>query len=134
VLEDERISSAAVGMQNVAILTSNVAAVLDKTNLTQADKAVFKEYAAASCSGYCAGCAYICESALPDVPYISDIMRYLMYYNSYGEQARARELFAKIPSNVKNRLLNIDYRPAEAHCPQHMPIGELVAEAVSKLA
>ena len=134
VLEDERISSAAVGMQNVAILTSNVAAVLDKTKLTQADKAVFKEYAAASCSGYCAGCAYICESALPDVPYISDIMRYLMYYNSYGEQARARELFAKIPSNVKNRLLNIDYRPAEAHCPQHMPIGELVAEAVSKLA
>jgi len=134
VLEDERISSAAVGMQNVAILTSNVAAVLDKTKLTQADKAVFKEYAAASCSGYCAGCAYICESALPDVPYISDIMRYLMYYNSYGEQARARELFAKIPSNVKNRLLNIDYRPAEAHCPQHMPIGELIAEAVSKLA
>ena len=134
VLEDERISSAAVGMQNVAILTSNVAAVLDKTKLTQADKAVFKEYAAASCSGYCAGCAYICESALPDVPYISDIMRYLMYYNSYGEQARARELFAKIPSNVKNRLLNIDYRPAEAHCPQHMPIGKLVAEAVSKLA
>jgi len=134
VLEDERISSAAVGMQNVSILTSNVAAVLDKTKLTQADKAVFKEYATASCSGYCAGCAYICESALPDVPYISDIMRYLMYYNSYGEQARARELFAKIPSNVKNRLLNIDYRPAEAHCPQHMPIGELVAEAVSKLA
>lgn len=134
VLEDERISSAAVGMQNVAILTSNVAAVLDKTKLTQADKAVFKEYAAASCSGYCAGCAYICESALPDVPYISDIMRYLMYYNSYGEQARARELFAKIPGNVKNRLLNIDYRPAEARCPQHMPIGKLVAEAVSKLA
>jgi predicted aldo/keto reductase-like oxidoreductase len=134
VLEDERICSAAVGMQNVALLTSNVAAVLDKTKLTQVDKAVFNECAAASCSGYCAGCAYICESALPDVPYISDIMRYLMYYNSYGEQDRARELFAKIPGNVKNRLLDIDYRPAEANCPQHMPIGKLIAEAVSKLA
>ena len=134
VLEDERICSAAVGMKNVALLTSNVAAVLDKTKLTRVDKAVFNECAAASCSGYCAGCAYICESALPDVPYISDIMRYLMYYNSYGEQDRARELFAKIPGNVKNKLLNIDYRPAEANCPQHMPIGELIAEAVSKLA
>jgi len=134
VLEDERICSAAVGMQNVALLTSNVAAVLDKTKLTQADKVIFREHAAANCSGYCAGCAYICESALPDVPYISDIMRYLMYYNSYGEQDRARELFARIPGNVKNRLLNIDYRPAEAQCPQHMPIGKLVAEAVSKLA
>ena len=134
VLEDEKFSSACVMMENVAILTSNAAAVLDKTELTEADMAAFKKYAAATCSGYCAGCAHICDSALPDTPYVSDIMRYLMYYNSYGDKNRARELFAQIPGNVRNKLLSTDYSPAEAHCPQRMPIGKLVAEAVGKLA
>ena len=134
VLEDERISSACVGMNTVGHLTSNAAATLDNTKLSQADIAAFKEYAQATCSGYCAGCAYICDSALPDVPYVSDIMRYLMYYNSYGERKEARELFAKIPGKVRNKLLSTDYCPAEARCPQHLPIGKLIAEAVSKLA
>jgi len=134
VLQDERFTSACVGMQNIALLTSNVAAVLDKTKLTQADREVLKQYARATCDGYCAGCANICNSALPDTPHVSNIMRYLMYYNSYGEHAAARELFAQIPHNVRNKLLSADYRPAEARCPQHLPITELVAEAVSKLA
>ncbi|MHC4126480.1 MAG: aldo/keto reductase, partial [Planctomycetota bacterium] len=85
VLEDERFSSACVTMKSMVVLTSNVAAVLDKTKLSQADMGVFKEYARATCSGYCAGCANICDSALPAMPYVSDIMRYLMYYNSYGD-------------------------------------------------
>jgi hypothetical protein len=134
VLEDKRFSSVCSRMGNIATLTSNVAAVLDKTKFTQADMEVFREYARAGCSGYCAGCAHICDSALPQTPYVSDIMRYLMYYNSYGEKKEARELFAQIPVSVKNRLLVTDYSAAEACCPQHMPIGKLVAEAVSKLA
>jgi len=133
-LDDKRISCACVGMQNVPILTANVAAVLDKTKLTQGDRTALKEYAAATCTGYCAGCAEICDSALADTPYISDVMRYLMYYNGYGDKDRARELFAQIPGDVRNRLLSTDYSIAEACCPQRLPIGELVAEAVSKLA
>ena len=61
-------------------------------------------------------------------------MRYLMYCNSYGEKDRARELFAQIPDEIGNRLLSTDYGAAEARCPQHLPIGKLIAEAVSKLA
>ncbi|MFZ0034181.1 MAG: aldo/keto reductase [Sedimentisphaerales bacterium] len=134
VLEDKRITTACIRMENVTLLRSNIAAVLDKTSLTQADADVFRKYAAAACSGYCTGCAYICDAALPDAPYTSDIMRYLMYYNSYGEQKEARELFAQIPGNVRNKLLSTDYSPAEARCPQHLPIGKLITEAVSKLA
>jgi len=134
VLQDKRISSACVGMQDVSILDQNVAAVLDKTRLTRKDLNVFKTYAQATCSNYCAGCAHICDSALPNAPYVSDIMRYLMYYNSYGDRNRARRLFAKIPDRVRNRLLNIDYSPAEARCPQRLPIGKLVVQAVGKLA
>jgi len=133
VLEDERISSACVGMSNIANLTSNVTTALDKTGLARADREALAEYAHATCSGYCAGCAYICDSGLPDAPYVSDIMRYLMYYNSYGRHDEARELFAQIPGNIRDKLLDVDYSLAEARCPQHLPIGELVAEAVRKL-
>jgi len=134
VLEDKRISSACVGRDNLTHLQLNIAAVLDKTKLTQADTEAFKKYATETCSGYCAGCGHICNSALPDTPCVSKVMRYLMYYNNYGEQQEAKELFAKIPGKVRNKLLSIDYSLAEARCPQHLPIGKLIAEAVSKLA
>ncbi len=133
VLEDKRFASACVGMKNVSVLNSNLAVAFDKTKLTQADREVFSQYAKATCDGYCAGCAYICDSALPDVPYVSDIMRYLMYRNSYGEQAEARRLFAQIPAGVRNKLLDMDYTLAEARCPQRLPIRELITEAVSVL-
>ena len=61
-------------------------------------------------------------------------MRYLMYYNSYGDMDRARELFAQIPYSARSKLLSTDYSAAESRCPQHLPIGELITEAVSKLA
>jgi hypothetical protein len=134
VLQDERIASACVRMENIGLVTQNVAATLDKTKLSAADMRVLEDYARATCSGYCAGCAHICAAALPDAPYISDIMRFLMYYNSYGDTERARKLFARIPAAVRSRLLDIDYGEAEARCPQHLPIAKLVAEAVGKLA
>jgi len=58
-------------------------------------------------------------------------MRYLMYYNSYGDQDRARGLFAQIPRRVKNRLLTTDYALAEARCPRHWRRRELTAGADS---
>ena len=133
VLEDKRISSACVGMNNVTNLKSNVEAALNKTKLTQADREALAEYARATCSSYCTACAHICDSALPNAPYVSNIMRYLMYYNSYGEQAEARRLFAQIPTDVRNKLLDMDYTLAEARCPQRLPIRELITEAVSVL-
>jgi predicted aldo/keto reductase-like oxidoreductase len=134
VLDDTRFSSVCVGMTSIANIVENVPVTFDKTKLTRTDREAFKDYAEASCSGYCAGCSNICKSALPDMPYVSDIMRYLMYYNSYGDREGARELFAQIPHKVRSRLLGTDYSTAEARCPQHMPIGKLMAEAVSKLA
>jgi predicted aldo/keto reductase-like oxidoreductase len=132
-LQDKRFSSACVQMETVDILKKNVAAVLDKKELTQVDIDVLNEYASATRSSYCPGCAHICDAALPEAPYVSDIMRYLMYYNSYGHCDRAKQLFAQIPGTVRSKLLSVDYGTAEAHCPQHLPIGRLVAEAVSKL-
>jgi len=134
VLEDERFTSAAVGMQDPDILAENAAAVVGRTKLTNADKAALREYAKATCDRYCTGCSDICDAAVPDVPFVNHIMRYVMYHDSYGQHARARELFARIPSDVRSRLLSTDYSLAEARCPQRLPIGRIVADAVSKLA
>jgi aryl-alcohol dehydrogenase-like predicted oxidoreductase len=133
VLEDERISSVCVGISNTALLASNVAAALDKTKLTPADMELLKEYSEATACTYCAGCSHICKSAVPDAPYICDVMRSLMYHNSYGRAQMAREQFARIPRRARNKLLKTDYSLAEAQCPQHLPIRSLVEEAVSKL-
>ncbi|MHC4645197.1 MAG: aldo/keto reductase [Planctomycetota bacterium] len=134
VLTDKRISSACVGMKNMSLLTSNIAAVFDKTEFTDEDMKVFKKVSQETCSGHCAGCASICNSALPDMPCVSDVMRYLMYYNSYGAKEDARRLFAQIPAQARSKLLNTDYRLAEARCPQHMPIAALMAQAAATLA
>ena len=133
VLADERFTNACVGRDNLEHLALNVAAALDKTKLTHEDMDIFTEYAQETCTGYCAGCSRICDAALPHMPYLSDVMRYLMYYNSYGERDAARELFAQIPAHVRGNLLTTDYSSAEACCPQRLPIGKLMAEAVGKL-
>lgn len=134
VLSDNRIACACVRMENITTLKSNVAAVLDKTKLTPEDIKAFKEYSQATCSGYCAGCEQICQKAVPDMPYVRDVMRYLMYYNSYGDTERARELFAELPTEARARIASADYSLAQARCPQHMPIAELMTEASRKLA
>jgi predicted aldo/keto reductase-like oxidoreductase len=133
VLADERIACACVGANNVAHLVSNAAAAIDGTELSQQDMDALRQYAKAGCTGYCAGCAHICDAACPQMPYVSDIMRYLMYYNSYGHRQRARKLFAKIPRHVRARLHTTDYGIAERQCPQKLPIGKLIAEAAVKL-
>jgi aryl-alcohol dehydrogenase-like predicted oxidoreductase len=134
VLQDERISCACVGADSAEILAANAAAVLGEAKLTKTDFDVLKNYAKATCSSYCAGCANICDEAVAEMPYTSDIIRFLMYHNSYGDKKRAKELFLQIPPAVRNRLLRINYSTAEARCPQKLPIGKFIAEAVAKLA
>jgi uncharacterized protein len=133
VWQDPRIASICSAMPNVAILVANVAAALDKTKLAASDMQALGKYAQATCSGYCTGCSGICQQACPEMPYISDIMRHMMYYNNYSQRDEARELFAQLPVSPKE-MLNADYAIAEARCPQGMPIAKLMAEAVKKLA
>jgi len=130
VYEDERIASVNVGMNSVSLITQNVAAVLDKTTLSQDDKMVLEQYAKDTCSGYCTGCSCICDSN----GYVSDVMRSLMYHNSYGDKDLARQTFAAIPADVRAGLLKTDFSIAEARCPQRMPIARLMREAAEKLA
>ena len=136
VLQDKRICSACVGLGrgNIEHLVLGVDAVLDKRPLDDKDVAFLTDYARKTCDGYCAGCSQICSKASPDMPYIADVMRHLMYYNSYGDHEMARELFAQLPAAAKSRLLTADYSLAEARCPNRLPIANLIKEASAKLA
>jgi predicted aldo/keto reductase-like oxidoreductase len=133
VLEDKNISAACVGRESIEHLRKNVAAAIDKTELTLLDKEILGTYATKSCNGYCAGCAHICDSVAAGVP-VSEVMRYLMYYNSFGDVQTARQLFAQIPQQTRSILLTTDYAQVESRCPQRLPIGQLMREAADKLA
>ena len=133
VMDDERISTVCSSMNSTTMLMTNIAVALNKTKLAADDMDMLRQYALDTCSGYCAGCVHICGPAASGVP-VSDIMRALMYHDSYGEIAHAKATFAEIPDDVKQRLLSVDYSAAEHVCPNRMPIGKLVADAAAKLA
>jgi len=63
-----------------------------------------------------------------------DVLRYMMYYNSYSDHERAKELFANLPTPVRSRLENFDYSLAEKNCPQGIAIGSLMRQAAKILA
>lgn len=133
VLQDDRLASACVGMKSVATLTSNIAAVLDKTELSHSDMNFMKTYAKKTCRGYCSACG-ACSQALPDMPYISDVMRSLMYHRKYGDAGLAKKVFSDVRRRIGASVNSFDYRPAEKVCPNRIPIGKLMNEAQGLLA
>jgi uncharacterized protein len=130
VWQNPDIASICSQMPNMTILKANVAAALNRTDLSRGDMGWLHRYARITHSDYCAGCTAICESAVePDVP-IGDVMRYLMYYRSYGEHDYAAVRFRTIPENIRLKMADLDYSSAEQKCPQKMAIGKLMREAV----
>ena len=85
VWENPQIASLCSQMPNLTILQANIAAALDKTSLTAADHAALQQYAAATGSGFCAGCTQFCEAALGHQVPVGDVVRALMYHHSYGD-------------------------------------------------
>ena len=132
VWDNPAISCICSEMPNMTILMSNVAAALDKTKLSVRDIEILRQYAQETRSHYCVGCADICESSVQGNVPISDVMRCLMYAHSYGNRARARTQFQKIPVITRRQMALTDYSLAEHRCPQKMAIGKLMKEAVDK--
>jgi len=123
VWENPNIASICSAMSNMTILQANVAAALNKQKLSMGDKQRLNQYAQRTAPGYCAGCSTICESAIDfEIP-ISDIMRYSMYYHSYGDRDAAAKLFNELPAVIQANILKADYSKAEKYCPQKIKIG-----------
>ncbi len=130
---DERIAAICSQMNTLTILKANTEAAVNQARLTVSDRRCFEAEARATAANYCAGCTATCQSMLAaDVP-VGKIMRCLMYGRSYGDHFRARVEFRDIPAAVRARLATLDYSAAERQCPQNMPIGRLMAEALEEL-
>jgi len=133
VWSDERIASICSEITNVTILKDNVAAATDNVKLSSTDLNVFELLAEGECRHYCQGCGK-CISVMGAETRVPDIMRYMMYYNSYGERDRARNLYRELPGTLRNSLASRDYSSAEAVCPHGLQIGKLMRMASNLLA
>ncbi len=134
VWENPNIASICSAMPNMTILQANVAAALDKKQLAEDDRQRMQQYALQTAPGYCAGCAHICESAVGHHIPISDILRYSMYHNGYGDHKTAAQLFKELPAEVRTNMLRADYSQAEKYCPQNIRIGKVIKQAHQDLA
>ena len=134
VWEDKRIASICSQMPNLTILATNAAAAADQTRLSQADLDVLAQYARETRSDYCAGCGRICSEALGKKVPVNDVMRCLMYLNSYQDLMLARSTFAMLPAQTKTLLVQMDFSEAERSCPRNLPIGRMMQEATKLFA
>ena len=114
------------------ILMENVSAALNRTRLSSSDQERLQRYAHETRRDYCKGCAHICEAAVDGEVPISDIMRYLMYWTSYGYRSRAENFFNQISVKRRTKMANLDYSAAERICPQQMAIGQIIRTALTE--
>ncbi|MGD2186032.1 MAG: aldo/keto reductase [Desulfobacterales bacterium] len=134
VWQNPQIASICSEMPNMNLLMSNVAAAVNKIELSSQERQLLRKYARQTRSDYCAGCTGICESAVrPKVP-IGDVMRYLMYARSYGNHPKASNHFKQISLKCREKIIHLDYAAAEQKCPHKMAIGKLMREAVKDLS
>jgi predicted aldo/keto reductase-like oxidoreductase len=116
-------------MPNLTILATNAVAAVDQTRLSQLDRAVLAQYAKDTSSDYCAGCGRLCSEVLAKRVPINDVMRSLMYLNSYQDLGLARSSFETLPAETSALLTQLDFSEAERSCPRDLPIGRLMQEA-----
>ena len=134
VWENPHIASICSHMPNLDILAANAAAALDRVALSRDDRLLLEQHARETAPVYCAGCARLCETAFDRPLPVQTAMRSLMYGRSYHDPERARSVFSTIPLSVAVRMAETDYTVAERRCPQGMPIGRLMHEALTAYA
>jgi hypothetical protein len=134
VWQNPNIASICSQMPNMSILMANVAAALNRTELSARDTELLQRYARETRSNYCTGCTAICESAVAENIPIGDVMRYLMYSRSYGDRDTAVAKYKKLSAKTRQKMATADYSVAEKNCPQRIAISRLMHEAADELS
>jgi uncharacterized protein len=130
---DPRITAAVSHMDTFEKLRENVAAAVDRTSLTEAEKSALDRYAAATRSLACDGCDHICGPHVDAPVKIGDTMRYLMYHDAYNEPQKARDLFRSLPAAAR-RLEGVDFSGASRACPHGLDVAAHMKRAAEVLA
>lgn len=130
---DERISAAVSHMDNFDKLRQNIAAALDKSMLSAKELQAVNRYAEATRSLACDGCDHICGAAVAGKPRIADTIRFVSYHDHYGEETKARQLFAKLPEAAR-QISSMDFSGANRACPNGVDVAGLMKRAGEILA
>jgi predicted aldo/keto reductase-like oxidoreductase len=102
-------------------------------SLTPGDNKTLEEYGLLLDRDYCRPGCGTCLSACPHGVPINDIMRYRMYFHSYGREKHAMGLYASLPDRRKATLCSDCSGPCGAQCPHGIPIRRKLIEAHSEL-
>lgn len=129
---DKRIDSVVSEMSSVKEARQNIEAAKSEKPLKAEEIHQLNRLAALTAGYACNGCSYLCESAVDKKVAIAAPLRYLMYYECYGKQERARELYNAIPREVR-RFEGVDLEKAAAVCPQGINIAARLSKAKSLL-
>ncbi|MCB2186924.1 MAG: aldo/keto reductase [Deltaproteobacteria bacterium] len=132
VWSDPRIAAVCSQMPSLNLLLANAAAAMDRKELKPQDLAWLADHARLTGAAYCAGCAGICERAMNGVVPVADVMRSLMYARAYGEPTWGRELLAEVLPQGGRELVEADFAPAQAACPQGLAIASLMRQAATE--
>lgn len=133
VWENPHIAGICSHMDSLAILKENVSAALDPRVLSGEDRRLLQRHARRTASAYCAGCGDICEAGLDAPLPVADVMRCLMYADSYNDYQMARDARVRLPQGIRERLRETDFTAAEKRCPRRMAIGRLMRRAAETL-
>lgn len=129
---DQRIDSIASEMDSVKVARLNIEAAKSEKALTAEETHQLNRLAALTAGYACQGCSHLCESAVNGQVAIADSLRYLMYYEYYGKQEHAQELYQTIPPETR-RFEQADLGKATEVCPQGIDIAARLRRAQSVL-
>lgn len=130
---DERLTACVSGMKNLQELMENISAAKSRVQLSMAEFHQLNRLAALTAPSYCKGCANICEANIHGAVKVADAMRYLMYYESYGERDKARGFYQALSPEARD-MAGVDFTAASKACPQGIDIGARLEKARARLA
>lgn len=122
---DPRIQVVVSEMTTLSDLRENVAA--SRQPLTAMESKLLEQYRLRTANLYCHGCGHLCETASKGVK-VSEVMRYLRYYEAYGKRQNARALYQALPAEAR-MMADLEVDKLDAACPHGLPVGALLNKA-----
>lgn len=129
---DHRIDTVVSEMSNIKEARQNIAAAKSEKPLKAEEIHQLNRLAALTANHACNGCSHLCEATIDKKIAIAAPLRYLMYYECYGKQERARELYKMIPLEAR-KFEEVDLTKATTVCPQGIDIAARLSKARSLL-